>query len=66
LYQGHRGVVTTFIVGILFSTVRIWSGNIVPAIVVHIGVDLVAGLYAPRVLRTSPDREAPTAPTDGG
>jgi membrane protease YdiL (CAAX protease family) len=66
LYQGRRGVITTFIVGMLFSTVRIWSGNIVPAIVGHIGVDLVAGLYAPRVLRTSPDRVTPTAPTDGG
>ena len=65
LYQGRRGIITTFVVGILFSTVRIWTGNIVPAIVGHIGVDLVAGLYAPRVLRTSPDRVTPTAPTAG-
>ena len=66
LYQGRRGVITTFVVGIFFSTVRIWTGNIVPAIVGHIGVDLVAGLYAPRALRTSPDRVIPTAPTDEG
>ncbi len=66
LYQGRRGVITTFVVGIFFSTVRIWTGNIVPAIVGHIGVDLVAGLYAPRALRTSPDRVTPTAPTDEG
>jgi membrane protease YdiL (CAAX protease family) len=57
LYQGRRGVITTFVVGILFSTVRIWSGNLVPAIVGHISVDLMAGLYAPRVLRTGPDRQ---------
>jgi len=63
LYQGRRGIITTFVVGILFSTVRIWSGNIVPAIVGHISVDLVAGLYAPRVLRTRPDPVTPTAPT---
>ncbi len=65
LYQGRRGIITTFVVGILFSTVRIWTGNIVPAIVGHIGVDLVAGLYAPRVLRTRPDRVTPAAPTPG-
>src|SRR5258708_20956324 len=65
LYQGRRAIITTFVVGILFSTVRIWTGNIVPAIVGHIGVDLVAGLYAPRALRTRPDRVAPTAPTAG-
>ena len=65
LYQGRRGIITTFVVGMLFSTVRIWSGNIVPAIVGHIGVDLVAGLYAPRVLRTRPDRMTPAAPTAG-
>ena len=65
LYQGRRGIITTFVVGILFSTVRIWTGNIVPAIVGHIGVDLVAGLYAPRALRSRPDRVAPAAPTAG-
>ncbi len=66
LYQGRRGVITTFVAGILFSNLRIWSGNIVPAIVGHIGVDLVAGLYAPRVLRNRPDPVTPTAPADGG
>ena len=65
LYQGRRGIITTFIVGLLFSILRIWTGNIMPAIAGHIGVDLVAGLYAPRVLRTRPDRVTPTAPTDG-
>jgi membrane protease YdiL (CAAX protease family) len=64
LYQGRHGVITTFVVGILFCAVRIWTGNIVPAIVGHIGVDLVAGLYAPRVLRTRPDLRVPVAPVD--
>jgi CAAX protease family protein len=64
LYQGRRGIITTFVVGILFSAVRIWSGNLVPAIVGHIGVDLVAGLYAPRVLRTRPDSVTPTSRAD--
>ncbi len=65
LYQGRRGIITTFIVGLLFSILRIWTGNIMPAIAGHIGVDLVAGLYAPRVLRTRPDRVTPDAPTAG-
>jgi CAAX protease family protein len=64
LYQGRRGVITTFVVGMLFSTIRIWSGNIVPAIVGHIGVDLVAGLYAPRALRIRPDLGVSVAPAD--
>ena len=61
LYQGHRGIITTFVVGILFSIVRTWSGNLVPAVVGHIGVDLVAGLYAPRMLRARPDPTSPNA-----
>jgi membrane protease YdiL (CAAX protease family) len=55
LYQGRRGVVTTFVVGVLFAAVRIWTGNLVPAIIGHTGVDLVAGIYAPRVLGAKPD-----------
>ena len=65
LYQGRRGIITTFVVGLLFCAVRIWSGNIVPAIAGHIGVDLVAGLYGPRVLRGRHGPEAPAAPGDG-
>jgi membrane protease YdiL (CAAX protease family) len=65
LYQGRRGIITTCVVGLLFCTVRIWSGNIAPAIAAHIGVDLVAGLYAPRLLRTRSDPGTPTAPVAG-
>jgi uncharacterized protein len=65
LYQGRRGIITTFVVGLLFSVVRTWSGNLVPAVVGHIGVDLVAGLYAPRMLRARPDPTSPKATIDG-
>jgi membrane protease YdiL (CAAX protease family) len=61
-YQGRRGVVTTFVVGVLFAAVRIWTGNLVPAIIGHAGVDLVAGIYAPRVLRAKPDLAGPETP----
>jgi membrane protease YdiL (CAAX protease family) len=65
LYQGRRGVITTLVVGILFSAVRIWSGNIVSAIAGHIGVDLVAGLCASRVLRVSAESSMPAATSNG-
>lgn len=61
LYQGRRGILTTFVVGLLFSAVRIWSGNLGPAIAGHIGVDLIAGLYSPRLLRGLPEPQARSA-----
>jgi uncharacterized protein len=51
LYQGKRGVITTFIVGILFCASRYWSGNLMPPMVAHMGIDLMAGLYAARLFR---------------
>jgi membrane protease YdiL (CAAX protease family) len=51
LYQGKRGVRTTFFVGLLFAVSRIWTGSIAPTILAHLVVDLLAGLLAPRWLR---------------
>ncbi len=48
LYQGRRGIITTFIVGVIFSLARIFSGSLLPSAVAHIGVDLLAGLYLAR------------------
>jgi membrane protease YdiL (CAAX protease family) len=45
LYQGRRGVITTFVVSIIFMIARIWSGSLIPSITAHAGVDLIAGLY---------------------
>jgi uncharacterized protein len=50
-YQGRRGVITTFVVGMAFATIRIWTGSLVPAVLAHIGIDLVAGLAIPRFLQ---------------
>jgi uncharacterized protein len=44
LYQGRKGVITTFVVGMIFATVRVWTDSIFPAIVAHIGIDFVAGM----------------------
>ena len=51
IYQGRRGLITTFILGVLFAASRIWTGNLIPAVVAHAVVDLVAGLVAVRYLR---------------
>ena len=58
LYQGRRGLRTTFIVGILFAAARIATASLVPSIAAHFVTDLLAGLAGPRILRT------PLAPPD--
>jgi membrane protease YdiL (CAAX protease family) len=52
-YQGRRGVITTFVVGIIFASIRIWTGSILPAMAAHFGIDLVAGLCFSRLLRSA-------------
>ena len=51
LYQGRRGIITTFVVGMIFALVRIWTGSLIPAFAAHIGIDLVAGICVSRFLR---------------
>ncbi len=50
LYQGLRGLRSTFIVGLIFAVCRIVTGSLVPTIVAHFLTDLIAGLTAPRLL----------------
>lgn len=51
LYQGRRGIITTFVVGIIFALTRIWTGSLLPAIIAHAGIDLVVGISASKLLR---------------
>lgn len=60
LYQGRRGLFTTLVVGLLLASARAWTGSLAPCIIVHLLVDVVAGLAAPRVLRA-----AGAAPQEG-
>lgn len=53
VYQGRRGLISTLIVGLLFATVRWWTGNLVPSMCAHFVADLAAGLYAPGKLRAA-------------
>jgi uncharacterized protein len=50
LYQGRRGVISTFIIGVLFSTATAWCGSLLPAIAAHFVADFTAGMLAPRYL----------------
>jgi membrane protease YdiL (CAAX protease family) len=48
LYQGWRGILSTLVVGILFSTIRWWTGSLLPAVASHFVADIVAGHLAPK------------------
>ncbi len=51
LYQGRRGLVSTFAVGMLFAGVRAWNGTLLPTIAAHFVADFTIGLLAPRHIR---------------
>jgi uncharacterized protein len=50
IYQGRRGMITTLIVGMIFSGARIWTGSLIPEIVAHSAIDLVVGICASNLL----------------
>jgi len=64
-YQGRRGLLATFLVGLLFAGVRAWTGSLAPCVVVHLAVDFYAGLAAPRLLR-APAAAAASQPLPAG
>lgn len=47
LYQGRRGVIATLVVGILFASIRTWTGSLVAPMTAHFTADLTAGFLAP-------------------
>jgi CAAX protease family protein len=52
LYQGRRGLASTFVVGLLFSTVRAFTASLVPTSVAHFVADITAGFLAPGRVRS--------------
>jgi membrane protease YdiL (CAAX protease family) len=50
LYQGRAGFVSTMVLGLLFGISRAAFGSLVPVVVWHAGVDVVAGIAGPRYL----------------
>lgn len=49
-YQGRSGILGTFVMGILFGVVRLAYDTLIPVVIVHAIVDLVAGIAGPRYL----------------
>ena len=50
VYQGRGGVLGTFVMGILFGVIRLAYDTLVPVVIMHIVVDLVAGIAGQRYL----------------
>lgn len=50
-YQGKSGVIGTTLLGLLFGFGRILAWSLVPVVVWHAVVDLIAGVAGPRFLR---------------
>lgn len=50
LYQGRSGLIGTGLLGLLFGTFRAFTGSLVPVVVWHAAIDVVAGIAGPRYL----------------
>jgi len=65
VYQGRRGLVTTFIVGLIFSAVRVWTHSLMPSMVIHFAVDLSAAIAAAKMLLETPQPAVSPGPGNG-
>jgi len=50
LYQGRAGFFSTMVLGILFGISQTALNSLLPVIVWHVGVDVVAGIAGPRYM----------------
>ena len=53
-YQGRGGIISTGVFGVVLAVARLWSGSLVPVMMWHAGLDLAAGIAAPRYLAIKP------------
>jgi len=66
LYQGRRGLISTFTIGILFSAATAWTLSLLPSIIGHFAADFVAGMLGPRYLSrraSAGSNDMPVSPT---
>ena len=54
-YQGKSGVAGTSLLGLVFGTFRIWTESLVPVMIWHATVDIVAGIAGRKYLMQSPE-----------
>ncbi len=64
LYQGRRGLLVTFLAGILFAVVRQLTGSLLPTMLAHFAADFVAGALGWRLISGAGARLA-SGSTDG-
>jgi uncharacterized protein len=64
-YQGRRGVANTSVLGAIFAAVRVWTGSLVPSILAHLAVDLMAGLGGSRWAAAQNEAEAAATGVSG-
>jgi len=57
-YQGKSGVIGTTLLGLLFGLGRILALSLMPVIVWHVAVDLIAGVAGPRFLREAAEHDS--------
>jgi CAAX protease family protein len=53
LYQGRSGLLSTSVIGLLFSAIRALTGSLLAPLIAHFVADLAAGLLAPVKLRAA-------------
>ena len=53
VYQGRRGLVSTFAVGLIFAAVRSWTESLIPTVSAHFVADLTVGFLAPSRLKAA-------------
>ncbi len=57
LYQGRRGLTSTFVAGLIFAGTRAWTGSLLPPITAHFIADITVGMLAPARIRASMPKE---------
>lgn len=64
LYQGRRGLASTFFVGLIFAGVRAWTGSLLPSISAHFVADITVGMLAPGRIRFAMSKPVPQPKQD--
>ena len=64
LYQGRRGLISTLVIGAIFSGIRAWTGSLIPGLIAHFTADLTAGFLAPSKIRSALAQSQPEAGQD--
>ena len=57
LYQGRRGLASTFVAGLILAGARAWTGSLVPPITAHFVADITVGILAPGKILAAMSKE---------